>query len=63
MNKASKIVYSAFWVFVFSFLQWYQINRLLENTATETTIFFIILNTVVIVIWGTRLVVLIDKEN
>jgi len=63
MNKASKIVYSAFWVFVFSFLQWYQINRLLENTATETTIFFIVLNTVVIVIWGIRLVVLIDKEN
>jgi len=63
MNKASKIVYSAFWVFVFSFLQWYQINRLLENTATETTVFFIVLNTVVIVIWGIRLVVLIDKEN
>jgi len=63
MNKASKIVYSAFWVFVFSFLQWYQINRLLENTATETTVFFIVLNTVVIVIWGIRLVVLIDKEK
>jgi hypothetical protein len=63
MSKTSKILYSAFWVFVFSFLQWDQISRFLENTATESTVVFMVINTIGIAIWGARLVALIDKEN
>ena len=63
MSKIFKILYSLFWVIMVSSLQVYQLNRFLDNSATDNTVIYIVINTFGIAFWASILATLVNQER